>query len=506
MSKLTNSRAASHFRTLSTNVGHTPFEQSVSWASSTAGIVQSASFGAKDLNIDPFFSNVLMSTPLAGKQSTLPISELTSLEHALEKNSSETWSKFMLCFENEPDTLANLSRANWSKLFIHVSRQAKDDVNWDHLQIVFSTMVKFGHQLTTTELSILMTKASLAGFHNVVHEIWAHINQSNIPKSLLLWNTYMALTCNANPERWQRKFNARSKLEKEPPITKDPVDLISAMIADGLSPNNKTYEQAIMSLGQGGDLDYAAGIISSVWKIKFDNSPLENDEDSPSRVPVGSPYYPKVSTLTAIINAYGVQDQLVEGLKIMENIKTTYDISISKESSLELWESILKWALLTKEPTGNTPAVAFDAVWQSITTGYKLTPTTMMYKYKQRFDLAKQNFEGILDLVPVFLKRNNAKAAGTALFEATTSMARHGQTEQALDIIQSYASQYPQIESRAYQAFKYISKSPQVKKFADLRARLAAPAPAKTKKAKVLRWSAIKEKTQSSDVFTPVTA
>ena len=273
-----------------------------------------------------------MSTPLAPKQSTLPISKLTTLEHALENNSSETWTKFMLCFENEPETLANLSRANWSKLFVHVSKQGKDDVKWEHLQIVFTTMVKFGHQLTPTELSIFMNKASLAGFHNVVQEVWSHINQSNIPKSILLWNTYMALTCNANPERWHRKFNARSRLEKEPPITKDPVDIISEMIADGLSPNNKTYEQAIMSLGQSGDLDYASGIISSVWKIKFDNSPLENDEDSPGRVLVGSPFYPKVSTLAAVINAYGVQDQLVEGLKVMQNIKAHTTLTFPKKT------------------------------------------------------------------------------------------------------------------------------------------------------------------------------
>lgn len=506
VSKLANSRAASQLRALSTNVEQSSLQQHSAWTSSASSTVESTSFGSKDLNIDPFFSNVLMSTPLAPKQSTLPISELTTLEHALENNSSETWTKFMLCFENEPETLANLSRANWSKLFVHVSKQGKDDVNWEHLQIVFTTMVKFGHQLTPTELSIFMNKASLAGFHNVVQEVWSHINQSNIPKSILLWNTYMALTCNANPERWHRKFNARSRLEKEPPITKDPVDIISEMIADGLSPNNKTYEQAIMSLGQSGDLDYASGIISSVWKIKFDNSPLENDEDSPGRVLVGSPFYPKVSTLAAVINAYGVQDQLVEGLKVMQNIKTTYDINISKENSLELWEAILKWALLTKEPTGSTPAVAFDAVWQSITTGYKLKPTTRMYKYKQRFELSKHNFKGILDLVPVFLKRNNAKAAGSALFDATTSMARHGQAENAISLIQSYVDRYPQLESRAYQAFKYINKSPQVKKFTEQRARLATPAPAKTSKSKALRWSAIKEKSESSSgLFDPVT-
>lgn len=477
-----NSIAASHLRPLSTS--YSSLDKSSRHESSLLNIPK-ARFNAKtglddvfaglaDKSLaspitiskhDPYYSSC-MSRSLKSKKNMPVSAEVASLVDAIcNADAMEAWTLFDWAHTEGLDSLRHLSRQQWTQLFFLISRASPNAwENWKRTELVFNVMVQLEVELTGKEYATLMRVASRARLGDVVQEIWNQLMHSKIPRSLELWNSYLRASCNADERLWHRKFNgSRSKI-LEPATTKDPLSIISSILEDGLTPNTTTYELVILSLGHRGDADYAAAIVSSVWGIKLENAPL--DDDIPSPVSQGSIVYPRISTLVSIINAYGSSDKLVEGLKLMEKMQTLYKIPISGDYALPLWEKVMKWAFFSSEPWGNTPGIALDAIWASIVDRHQLKPNGTMFSYKVRRELALRNYNGLLDLIPQVMASHNVKAktvqASSILMLAAKGLANVGSLEVCHKALDTWAPMGLPFEHVREKMHKYIATSPRV--------------------------------------------
>lgn len=396
---------------------------------------------------DAFYSETMIS-PLKHKRSEQATLETRRLVDALEsKNAQEAYEQVRNLYDEEMTYLKSLSRQQLSQLFVLLAKSTKSaEENWKRAELLFTCMDKMGHQLMPKEISILLQTASRARLLDAVQGIWEAVIRSGAKLNIDCWNSYLRATCNADDTMWHVKFNGFQR-RPEPAVLNDPVKIVSQIYEDGLTPNAKTFELVVMALGRAGNLEYASAVAASVWGIKLDNAPLaeeeemlEDDENPVSPVKPGSVTTPSVDTLVALVNAYGSQGQLVEGLKLMEKMHSLYQISITSDRALPLWEAVLKWAYYSSEPWGPTPSVALDAIWTSIVDRHKIAPSGRMVYYKAHRLLALRDYMGMVDLVPLVLASRNIankeQQASSILYKATKGLVNSGQysaCEQVLD-------------------------------------------------------------------------
>lgn len=392
--------------------------------------------------------------------------EVTLLVESLRtKDASDAWIQFQGLYSEELGVLRELSRHQWSQLFFLVSGATHSaQENWTRTELIFTSIMRAGHELTAQEFSKVIKIASRAGLGNVVQEVWNGISKANIPRNLELWNSYLRATCNADETLWHRKFNGSKPKKLEPVSTNDPLKIVSDIFADGLSPDTTTYELVVLSIGNRGDVDYAAAVVSAVWGIKLENAPLDDDRASP--VSLGSTVSPGISTLVAIINAYGASNRLVDGLKLMEKMQSLYKISISGDYSMLLWETILKWAYYSTEPWGNTPGIALDAIWTSVVDRHRLQPNGKMFYYKSRRELALRNYSAMLNLIPLILESSNVKNrityASGILHQAARGLANTGRLDACYEALDNWAPVAPQFAQVKEKLVHYLETSPRV--------------------------------------------
>lgn len=402
---------------------------------------------------------------LAPKNHPLVSPQLNSLVYAILKNeANESWVQFERLYTDDLIFLKHLTRTQWSQLFILISESTSNKKEcWARTELIFNAIMRAGHEVSNSEFARLIQTASRAGLIEVVQEVWNAIYRANHHRSIELWNTYLRATCNADETLWYRRFNgSKSKnIPQEPRAVNDALQLVSDILADGLSPNSNTYELVLLYLGQRGDLEYAAAVISAVWGIKLDNAPLD-DEHRP--VPVGSILYPQISSLVSIINAYGASNQLVEGLKMMEKMQALYHIPISGNYALLLWETVMKWSYYSTDPFGATPEITLNAIWKSVTERYNLEPNGAMFHYKTRRELSLGNYDAVLELIPSVLKSHNVKngeaQAKSILHQTARSLFHAGRLDDCYKALDKWAPVSPAFAHVKEKMERYISKSP----------------------------------------------
>lgn len=450
-----------HIRPPLRNIKTTPFNTKLNVDSVHSGLYSTPSTSVV-LPHDPYYISGI-DTPLKPRRRADIAPELSSLEYSLQNGEAiEAWALFERLYTDDLIYFATLPRIHWS-LLLKLASQSSNDMKecWARTELIFKSMVRNSHELSHKDFARLIQTASRAGSIEVVQEVWDTIHRMNIPRSMLLWNSYMRATCNADETLWYRNFDTRrsSLVPGEPPVINDALNLVSRILNDGLMPDTTTYELVLLYLAQRGDMDYAVATISAVWGIKLEDAPIDDEHRA---LEIGSPVYPQISTLVAIINAYGANDQLVDGLKVMEKIQALYHIPISGDYALLLWETIMKWAYYTTEPWGSTPESTLNTIWLAVTK-QNLHPNGPMFHYKSRRELSVGNYDAMFALIPRVLASRNVK--NPALFaRAIFQQAIHGladagrlnECHEALDAWAEILPAFPHVKERV---LRYMVKA-----------------------------------------------
>lgn len=401
-------------------------------------------------------------TPLEPLRHASVDPQLSSLVYSINNGEEEaSWIMFSRLYTEDMTYVGNLSRREWSRLLKLVSESSNDKKElWTRTELVFNSMLRMEFKLTCDEFSRLIITASRAGSIESVQEIWDAVLRANIPKTLELWNAYLRATCNADETLWFRRFDGRrtKNTPVEPPAINNAITLISEIIQDGLSPDTTTYELAVLYLAQSGDMDYTAATISAVWGIKLEDAPIDDDHHA---VPKGSIVYPRISSLVSIINAYGVGNKFVDGLKVMEKMQELYRIPISGSYALPLWETMMKWAFLTTEPWGITPQSSLDVIWTSVIS-QKVQPSSKMFHYKSRRELSLGNYAAMVDLIPQVLASGNVSnpivLAKSILQQAARGLIQEGRMDECNHTLDTWESMSPAFAHVKEKMQRYMTK------------------------------------------------
>lgn len=383
---------------------------------------------------------------------------LINLSHAIiSGNSSVAWDEFQKVYTDDLIYLSKIPRVQWSLLLnLITSKAVEDPSSWTKTSLIFESMVKLDQKITSSEYSKVFRVASKARKLDELEKIWNFILSVNAEKSVGIWNSYIKATCNADSGLWFRRFNRgyhqESETQRAEPLAfNNAVDLVTKMIEEGTTPNAQTYELVLLYLGQCGQLDYAQSLIYSVWGISFDhsetNKTYENDDNvrsGGSVLLVGDPNYPTVSTLIAIIDAFGASDSLVTGIRLMEKMQKTYNLEIVHGSqALLLWKAVMRWAFYSSEPWGNTPTFALELVWNTIIERYQIKPSGGMIFFKILREMSRRDYDSAANLIPMLLNSPNVKYpklyVANALRKVSKGYIRAGQADKCLQLLNEWA-------------------------------------------------------------------
>ncbi|VVT48404.1 uncharacterized protein SAPINGB_P001762 [Magnusiomyces paraingens] len=325
-------------------------------------------------------------------------------------------------------------------------------------------MIKIGYQPTSIEYSKIIKTAAKTRNQDIVEQIWKYIRSSNVEISTDLWNSYIRATCNADETLWYRRFNRNTnceskKIQKEPIATNHAVNLVTQMIEEGVTPNSRTFELVILYLGQAGELDYVKSLIHSLWGVSLNCSREEADV---VKLHTGDLNYPTITTLSSIINSFGVSNQFLIGLQIMERIQKQYNIVLDGSSaSLQLWKSMMRWAFWTSEPWGNTSPFALELVWKTIIETNKIQPSGSMIHYKILRELCRRDYDSAASMIPMFFESSNVKYPDQHVVQSLKKVARGyiriGNDDKCVSLLKKYES-FPGIYQEVFDDIQRYNK------------------------------------------------
>ena len=299
--------------------------------------------------------------------------------------------------------------------------------------------------------------------------VWNDAHKNSVTIDTGLWNKYIMATCNAYPKFWKRWANGEVKARdlrlfnpgETPVATNNAPVLMQAMIESHVKPNFRTYELLLLYFAQQTDVDSVRRVVETIWGISMKS---KNDV---SPIFKGSHMFPELSTLTALVNGFAVNDKLIEGLYYMDRMRSQFGIDVTNNASIHLWGTILNWILLTREPKGHTPPEVFDKIWALMTEAYNIKPNSLMYRARARHLLSRRDYEGLIADIPQILGSDvefAAEVASLNLKRAAQGYARQGKVDKALALVEKWAQVGPAFAAVKDKVTEYINTSTLVSK------------------------------------------
>lgn len=289
-------------------------------------------------------------------------------------------------------SLAQLNALEWTRfLELFPAGFHESWSSWPRIKHIVATMRALSLDLSPRVYGVLIGQAFRVGQHTEVENIWLEAQQRHgLDGQTLLdvdtWNKYILATCNCDARCWydnNRKIPSRSY--------NDATVLLEEMQRIGLSPNCRTYELLILYFAhEGRSIDRVESVVNLIWGT---------DPDHP-QLPIDSVLYPRITTLKAIIDAYAVNDRFLEGLALMETLRSCYSINLSNPSSMDLWKSLLSWCFFTSGPRGSTPAATFDNLWALMTEKYGIRPQKYLWLLRLKQLKANNRVADMLNTIP----------------------------------------------------------------------------------------------------------
>lgn len=367
------------------------------------------------------------------------------------KRADLAWKEFHSLESYGRDHLQNLTRIQWFMLLNLVTESPfGDDKTLMKSHVILNTMLEHNVVPTAEEFASIIRVMIKQKKIDMIKPFWNEfIVQLDIPKSVNLWNLYIQGTCNADVSLWSRDFRKSNVFrgKDEPTPVNSAQDLVAQMLAEGIKPNCRTFELTLLSLSQENNFEFVESLISTLWGI------TPNPDDMPTPlVKKDDPTHPTIMSLIAIINAYGASNQFLKGLKLMEKMKSVYNIEVIKDKrALQLWAAAMKWAYYSSEPWGSTPPIALELMWKSIIVDSKLSPNGSIIWYKLMRDISRRDYKDAGDLIPMFLSsplvKHSRRRAQTAFVAIAKGYLQTGQVAECEAFVKKWIDLEPEFSS-----------------------------------------------------------
>lgn len=395
----------------------------------------------------------------------------------------EAMDRVQSLFEEDREILQKLANSECSSL-IRIAPSTFDQVeeSWAKLKW-FTQMMEYhsGHELFAADYAVLITVAFKARDFASVQSLWDETQVRGIKRTLELWKAYITSSCNAYPPMWESLQltsiqKQRSKRESHHPVAvANAVNLVSEMIQDGISPDADIYERLILYMAQEKLVDNIRLTIKSIWGIEVNNyneedtnqvsndaktsEPTNNDNVSiyelihqsvpegfklPHGFTPGVQLYPTYKTLEHIFIAFAVNDQVLEGMKVVFRMARYYDLTFTDFSSSNVWTRLF---LVTFHKYGQRKISGhlLRQLFAAYTKTYCELPSKVSVKLMMHHFVSGGFYHKAEDLLPLLIKIGK-KDAVSSLKILSKSMLDKGLDEPAFKILDRWAPVSPDFE------------------------------------------------------------
>jgi hypothetical protein len=278
----------------------------------------------------------------------------------------------------------------------------------DLLMQIVTTRRSGGSKLSLTDHTILLRSARDLGNHKMAREVWNALFQDGHSPDVDCYNYYMAAHVWNGRHRSQHRqkvrvvpFNAMNRQREQRRAKFRALDVDSAdtltmarhifdvMSRDGVEPNEESYRVLIVAAARQGRMDNVNTILRNIWAVDVDaiqRGANEAPKVSPKRTE-NVPLKPCGALLVAIAHAFGINNDILTALRVVDHIAQRHRIPIDEE----IWSQLFEWTfVLSIDRTGTSkkdgsnigqlPSQTLQSLWDTmIGEPYDIQPTMRMY-------------------------------------------------------------------------------------------------------------------------------
>jgi hypothetical protein len=268
---------------------------------------------------------------------------------------------------------------------------------------VLESLSHFVPGLNARHYTYLIKLAHLTRRPKQVQDAWEQAMLNECDKTSALYNAYLKARTDASPrlrgnsdmpDLAGAKFWATNKdVSDSRAHALDPIEFMNEMRDRGIEPTRITYAIALNHYGQQNNLPMAVSICENLWGVGFNSGKLEGP-----RVPHTSIMHPTPFTLISIIDAFGLNDRLVEGKAYCETIADIYGIRLDSQLAQGYWTHLMRHALYTGITHGQSSKEMCNSVWSNIVE-FDYPPSPAQYSLRIRDLLARDRLEDLQTLM-----------------------------------------------------------------------------------------------------------
>lgn len=317
---------------------------------------------------------------------------------------------------------------------------------------VLESLSHYVPDLDARHYTYLIRLAHLTRRPKQVQDAWEQAMLNECDKTSSLYNAYLKARTDTSPRLRGNsdlpdvagaKFWATNKdVSNSRSHALDPIEFMNEMRDAGVEPTRITYALALNHYGQQNNLPMAISICENLWGVGFNSGKLEG-----TKVPKTSILRPTAFSLISIIDAFGPNDRLVEGKAYCETIADIYGIRLDDQMAQGYWTHLMRHALYTGIPHGQSSQDMCNSVWNKIVE-FDYSPSPAQYSLRIRDLLARDRLADLQTLMHYALSVDQvgemsaivSTYLGLLLRRYTTT----GNFPKAIEVAQTF-QEYPQM-------------------------------------------------------------
>jgi hypothetical protein len=258
------------------------------------------------------------------------------------------------------------------------------------------------------DYTILLRSARDLGNHKMARHVWNALLKDGHSPDVDCYNCFMAAHVwngRHRPQHRQRvritPFNAKIRQREQRRAKFRTLDIGSAdtltmarhifdtMSRDGVEPNDESYRILLMAAAHQGRMEEVKTLLRKIWGI--DVNAIQRGASSATKVaqyPVKDvPERPSGALLVAIAHAFGINNDILTALRMVDHVAQQYGIPID----MEVWDQLFEWMFVLSinrtgtskkngSNVGQLPSQSLQSLWNTmIGEPYLVQPTMKMY-------------------------------------------------------------------------------------------------------------------------------
>lgn len=310
-------------------------------------------------------------------------------------------------------------------------------------QHIIELLIAEGRKWGIVEFKWLLNAARVARHGGRAFKIWKDMLKCNVKPDTDCYNHYFEALCWSNAhdpaerrnqrvtpwrlERRRWRFPAESEKDvlwrsslgyRTGPsgLKEEVVSKFTEMVAGAVMADATTFGHLMTAYAREGDMEGVKTILKRVWDIDVDAvMETENNVDTFIDIPAKSPLYPKEDLLFTIAHIFGINNDLAQGMRLVDYMSSKFSLKITNQT----WAELLRWAFVLSRPRrgnskfdgqqiGQLPSTSLESLYKTMTAPpYKVKLNMSMLDLVVKYRYGRKHLDQMLSMMIEGLKLHN---------------------------------------------------------------------------------------------------